>query len=674
MALLLAQQCRLLRAPRGAAGALQRMARPVHAMPARSYSSQNGTAAQDEQTPRAVPIRKIVSDQPAIRRISYLPKKPKTHSKEHEARNKKLQARNKELSHFVTPSVAESTPTPVESAILIPASITAAKPEHFIDKITPLQSSNSITSQNHVIFLLTPSFAHWLLDDQNFLKEALDKLYYNCARESPPHANTATPPKIHATCAVVDRLPQAQPLDNSSLQQHVEGRASQPPVTETGHEGIAYVVLPTKAETNLNLQEKPVASCIDFLTHTKTDAQGRQYDRIRVPLANTVFQTGEPYTMIQSKWEYDASHKLSMVKRDSRKRATFNLSTLPVSSKNAPLSYVARELSIPLIPLTVPRQVDSHMGNIIRSIVGPDGGATITAATELEQVVPQYFKSRNEPAQATSAWALVIPKSLAQQCTSTTLEWLGRSSVQQTDAETSPGSSLPKDFERLWQSPQPIWSNGIQDALNKGARLHKVLSGGGGWGKKAGLLSLDPMPIGPPRDKGTPQAAVEDDYHSVDDFSVALKPVIQDGDYIQFFTSPAPAQESDETANFARLRQLEEAAGKGVWTYEFGVIPSTVDAMPGGSWQHKGEASIEIAVFKGSFGALVEGGLTLMTALNVDHKSGYAEANRNTTTIDVPFSRWSAVQLRPTMNPSLTVGEARNLSKAQSTVSGDDPS
>lgn len=466
--------------------------------------------------------------------------------------------------------------------------------------------------------------------------------------------------KLYTLCAVVDRLPEAQPFGTASLVDEIGHRATQPPVTETGHEGIAYAVLPRKAGALLN-PISPDQACIDFLAHTHTDVKGRHNDRIRVPLANTVFQTGEPSTMFSSRWNLDTyKGKLSMTRRKSLHSHTINLSAVPQDKPTpaplAPISQEVTRLSIPLLPLTVPRQVDGHMGNIIRSIVGPDG-VKITAATELEQIVPQYFKSRNEPAQATSAWALIIPKQVAHLATKVTM------SLVDTNAERpDSAASLLQGFQSLWQQDPPRWNNTVQEALARGARLHKVLSGGGGWGKKAGLLSLDPTPLGPPQkiEKANGEqneGSVEDDYNSVEDFSTALKPVVRDGDYIQFFISAAPTQQSDGGATLEHLHNLEEAAGNGAWTWEFGVVPSTVDKIPGGSWQHTGDPSTKIVAFRGAFGALAEGGLTLMRGLNVHYDTGFAQKDLNTTMIDVPFSRWSAVRLMPKHRVTTTVGD-----------------
>lgn len=309
------------------------------------------------------------------------------------------------------------------------------------------------------------------------------------------------------------------------------------------------------------------------------------------------------------------------------------------------------------------------MGNIIRGVIGSDGNK-ITASTELEQVVPQYFKSRGEPAQATSAWALVIPKTHAPYAIKATSKLL----FAQAGADLE--NTRPDDYEHweqkgqeaLWQSDPPHWNSMVQASLTYGARLHKVLSGGGGWGKKAGLLSLDPVPFGAPVYSKPTKESTQDDFESVDDFSTALKPVVEDGDFIQFFISPAATQAEDVTA-FQHLKEVEGFTGKQAWSWEFGVVPSTIDSIPGGSWQHTEAASEEMVVFRGSFGALTEGGLTLMRGRRLHLKTGVTYP-LHTTTIDVPFSRWSAVRLFPKEGvQTMTVGEAgravRNAIKAK---------
>ncbi|KAJ4364889.1 hypothetical protein N0V95_000535 [Ascochyta clinopodiicola] len=633
MTLLVARQCRLLRAPHGPLPCLQRLASTTATArsPATETKDEANTAKTATPTPTPTPKPRYANKKLAL--LQYKQKQ-------------RIQSlRNR---YPLTPKYEHSDIVPVHSAILIPASVTAT-PQHFVDKIEPVATA-LLAKRNLVVFLVTPSFAPWLLDDRVFLEKALDQLYKNI---------TAPTPVVHAICAVVNKLPPATPLRGHDVGPRVGKRAVSPPVNETGFEGIAYVTLPAKAELSALPQLSGELGCIDFLAHTHTQAQGKRNDRIRVPLANTIFQTGETSTLIKSTWERRSDGVgFQMRSRTVRQAAAINLSAedpMPIDPPHSHIYQEASALSIPLVPLTSPRQVDGHMGNIIRGVIKPDG-SKMTASTELEHVVPRYFKARGEPAQATSAWALVIPKAKAQIAMTKTRTWLhpnlaASAGSEVPDAANDRSASAEEEetqesWEAFWQKDPPRWNLSIQQLIATGARLHKVLSGGGGWGKKAGLLSLDPVPLGAPEPrKQTSKEDEADDFDSVSDFSTALKPVVRDGDYIQFFISPK-VTEAHDVSTFQHLKKLEQSTSKHAWSWEFGVVPSTVDSIPGGSWQHTTAASEEMVVFRGSFGALTEGSLTLMRGIRANTKTGIAQS-LGTTSIDVPFSRWSGIRLFP---------------------------
>ncbi|PWW78204.1 hypothetical protein C7212DRAFT_358227 [Tuber magnatum] len=100
---------------------------------------------------------------------------------------------------------------------------------------------------------------------------------------------------------------------------------------------------------------------------------------------------------------------------------------------------------LPLKQLTFPRRIEAGMGNILKQ-TSSETGTPQGASRELEKAVLNY-----------------IPPSLS-----------GGLSIF---ARLTPHS--PTAHENLFTAP--------------GARIHRVLSGGGGWGSKAGLLSLDPQ-------------------------------------------------------------------------------------------------------------------------------------------------------------------------------------
>lgn len=146
MTLLVARQCRLLRTPHGAVGALQRLQRPAVTVAARSFADE---ATPDEIKPpnatrKTYPSGKRL-DLTGYRQHQERVKKLGTHPAEkrldltgHHRAHKKLDhherikqdsehvKRLRELSYFITPKFEDSDIVPVNSAIIIPASVTAA--------------------------------------------------------------------------------------------------------------------------------------------------------------------------------------------------------------------------------------------------------------------------------------------------------------------------------------------------------------------------------------------------------------------------------------------------------------------------------------------------------------------------------------------------------------------
>ncbi|EAT81992.2 hypothetical protein SNOG_10598 [Parastagonospora nodorum SN15] len=294
----------------------------------------------------------------------------------------------------------------------------------------------------------------------------------------------------------------------------------------------------------------------------------------------------------------------------------------------------AKEKTVALQERTdVTHHVEGGMGNIIRRIID-DEGQSVTAASELEKVVPRFFKARGEPAQPTTAWALVMRGRQKRNKDIKTKRILGKNILK-----SEKGKNMHEAlWDRLWQSNPPQWSTYVSTAIAEGASLHRVLSGGGGWGKKAGLLSLDPVPVS--EEVPIRMEDATSGFEGPGDFSTALTPVVRDGDAIQFFIAPAPASEVDGDKALENLKSLPKQRAPG---WELGVIPSTVDSFPGGSWQHVGADSEYIAVFRNSFGALSEGGLTLTRRRGQNRRDPLYPFG--TTTIDAPYSRLWSVEL-----------------------------
>lgn len=156
--------------------------------------------------------------------------------------------------------------------------------------------------------------------------------------------------------------------------------------------------------------------------------------------------------------------------------------------------------------------------------------------------------------------------------------------------------------------------------------------------KKAGLLSLDPVPAN--KSSGSPTGP--ESLATIDDpgnFESTLTPVVQDGDSIQFFTLPKSdlAREARESDNYETVSKLMSADISAGW--ELGTIPSTMDSIPGESWQHMETETYRSAFFESSFGALTEGALMMTRCRRKDLDK---TSSVYTTMLDVPFSRFFA--------------------------------
>ncbi len=510
------------------------------------------------------------------------------------------------------------------------------QPADLIKFIQPVKSNN-IATHSFCVFFVTPSFAGWL-QDEGFLPTALGRLYREFCNTTPE-----TSPELHVLCAVVDKLPVGRALNpKKSLLDKVRQRTVEPPVSEVGSEGMAYVTLPAAASVPSTMVHSSDVGTIDFIAAEYLLDQKCTSHIVRLPLANTIFQTGMVSTMTFSTWRTTSeASKLELLSKSKVSHHGIRI----MDSITVP-GYLKSALSIPLLPVTEPRRVDGCMGNIIRRVLDADGKC-VTASLELEQMVPRFFKSLGQAPHSTTAWALVIPQSMSESASDRTKQLLARSRSRVK------GSDIKEDdlWDQFWRNNPPLWNNLVPTALAKGARLHRVLSGGGGWGKKAGLISLDPTPT-----KLDEHLSSEDSsglLKDPEDFASALTPVIDDGDYIQFFLFPTSTDtENDQTSKNETLTDLPKT---NYWEWELGTIPSTVDSMPGTTAQNESPTAKSVFAFQNTFGALSEKGLTLTRQFTRAGEQVTAPAS--TTVIDVPFSRFSVVEVSKVPKSNADVGE-----------------
>lgn len=274
---------------------------------------------------------------------------------------------------------------------------------------------------------------------------------------------------------------------------------------------------------------------------------------LELPLANTMFHNGQTSTMSAQRWivmENGVHARFDRIKQTPLTQQTLDLTkSLGESELN---------VRLPLSPITVPRRVTAAMGNIIRRIqIGDTPEDDTPASKELEKGISSYFKRVNPVKDRVGVWALVTPRDI----------WVDH-------PQTTRG--------------KPLFSQ-----IENGARLHKVLSGGGGWeGAKEGLLSLDPHSTYN-RSEQASQLLIPDDGDLEAEKLAVLGHIVKPGDVVQFFID-RPIENLKSKLYWQDFLKPKESANSedpqlhqtlfnpvhGPRTSIFGTIPSTMDAMP----------------------------------------------------------------------------------------------
>ncbi|KAL4962385.1 uncharacterized protein BDV14DRAFT_178522 [Aspergillus stella-maris] len=426
------------------------------------------------------------------------------------------------------------------------------------------------------VFIFTPAFARWADIQSTFVEQCLVRFYRN-ALDRQPH--------IHAVTAIIDRLP--YPAQDSSqdvteaegvsilLAQNIQGKAVSPRPIRS---------LETEEPTLL------------FSFRKESDDAHLATHEIGLRLANTIFVNGKENTLFGNRWTYDSSSKGLKIE-----------STMDLATCSATMSSIGvlSSLRLPLHPVGERRKVISSMGNILRQIAKHADGRSdepMPASSELEKELPRYISEHDISDQRVSVWALI-----------------------------------EKSEESAYNNAKHSQSS-LAEAIEGGATLHRVMSGGGGWGKKQGLLSLDPeMTFGRPSDEsmkplnqvlssgdensaatGASSSELPEFMQELSSLSQAAEP----GDHVQFFASverPEPRMESSSESSRESLQ------------CSFGVV-SDADTLSSKSLEHK-----DLTVLPDYFGALSEKAITYLQPSR-GSASGVSESR---TKIDVPGSRVS---------------------------------
>lgn len=448
------------------------------------------------------------------------------------------------------------------------------------DVLSSLPSpSQSLAESAHVpVLLVTPSFAQWIDTGSPFLEDCVNRL-----------TQRASPQPVHAIVAIVDRLPdiRAQSCDEDTTES--EGLS----LMVVRAEDIQGKASPPRRVRSMETEESAlVFSFQDGLS--RKDAPQHIHE-IGLRLANTIFVNGKENTLVGSRWVYDSSSSRYTLDQ------SVDLSRCIVAPST---STVHNRLQLPLSPVSQRRRVISSMGNILRQLAkhtDSTSTASMPASTELEKELPRYIEENNIEDRRVSVWALV----------------------------ETPGQCASSE----------AGENSLLQRIQAGGKLHRVMSGGGGWGKKQGLLSLDPeicfleptessvlldslfSPIQSRSEHGRlPQY---EQNMGINELS-SLDQVAREGDYVQFFVSIDPCE--------IRSAASASSGSQDAIACHFGVVLDAESPMP--AITTSGQK--DLTVIPNTFGALSEKAIAYLQPVSASRESTTVESS---TKIDIPGAR-----------------------------------
>ncbi|EFW99741.1 6-phosphogluconate dehydrogenase [Grosmannia clavigera kw1407] len=456
------------------------------------------------------------------------------------------------------------------------------------------RDASSDDTDNAAVVLASPDLSSWL-EDEAFMSSLLQRL--------PLSRSTQGNPGVSVLSAVVDGLAVSRTglsvlhgcsdtlLPRLWRSSNKEGAA----VSRRGGRNSIYGTADVEAAITVELPLMHTAD--DSTTATPSSCL-----RVTVPLANTLFQNGRRSTLLASRWSWT---------RTPDDGGSFTLQHMLVEEREhevvVPLAGPASSTSqtvIPLFAATEPRTIAAGLGNIVRQIVLGKGKPS-PASHELESAIPALLATRRQawPGADFDAetgrgplgvWGLVVPPD-AQELYASLQETLMPIADHSVEAEQHAAAMAGPSLAAL---------------LAAGCRLHRILSGGGGWGQKQGLLSLDPQMAHP----ASVSANMSTDNNNDDDdddaamasFMRSLRgeTEAQSGDnlatpgaLLQFLVAPLTAVESNDSNAVIDSRGSTPSIA-------FGAHPGYEDAKQDGQ-------PAAVAFISGHFGAVSNQGVFL---------------------------------------------------------------
>ena len=290
---------------------------------------------------------------------------------------------------------------------------------------------------------------------------------------------------------------------------------------------------------------------------------------VELPLANTLFQSGQTSTLFAQQWVVtETRHGKPRLKRV--KHSILHQQNLELPHKGGADQGTFDHARYTL--LTPPQIVTASMGNIIRRFqVGDDPGNDEPASKKLEESMSLRRGIPESSPFMSEVWAQVTPR-------------------------------------ELWSNHPQQLPSGVE-MIKQGYRFHRVLSGGGGWGNKEGLLSLDPDSTFY-RPGNNTNGVFGDGHDSKSEERKAFGEVVRPGDAVRFLSFEF--KQDPQLEVYSHFTGSQPLMLIGPTSFRIGTIPSTTDKLPDtGKPLNEAANMPDYMVFKGHFGALSETGMSV---------------------------------------------------------------
>lgn len=258
-----------------------------------------------------------------------------------------------------------------------------------------LTSFSETSFEEAIVILVTPAFAKWLEDDENFIKRILDCFTYRHIDKKPNY--------VVVVGAVVDGLaPSPEQIPTAECTGPLEGFSFL--------HGLRNQILSPadvwKPESFKDDKMNP-----DKLSHLIISGKNRPKPgeeslatTISLPLANTLFVNGKHSTLEISQWTRRYEGEYKCIQRAEKQYQHINAFHHQ--------STLIPPIFVPAVPLTLPRPIANGLGNIIRQLsFGPEDTDNRPASSELETQVTRYMEFSSQHTNI-GVWALIYRKEL----------------------------------------------------------------------------------------------------------------------------------------------------------------------------------------------------------------------------------------------------------------------